>query len=70
MVADKPCGEFYDFYSVSREYFGYHHVTSVLQIEAAGCSKILVPGSSHNINLNILFTAVRTYKSPVLKLAF
>jgi hypothetical protein len=22
MVSDKPCGEFYDFYSVSPEYFG------------------------------------------------
>jgi hypothetical protein len=26
MAADKPYGEFYDFYSVSPEYFGYHHV--------------------------------------------
>jgi hypothetical protein len=26
MVADRPYGEFYDFYSVSPEYFGYHHV--------------------------------------------
>jgi hypothetical protein len=23
MVADRPYGEFYDFYSVSSEYFGY-----------------------------------------------
>jgi hypothetical protein len=23
MAADRPCGEFYDFYSVSSEYFGY-----------------------------------------------
>jgi hypothetical protein len=26
MAADRPYGEFYDFYSVSPEYFGYHHV--------------------------------------------
>jgi hypothetical protein len=26
MVANRPYGEFYDFYSVSLEYFGYHHV--------------------------------------------
>jgi hypothetical protein len=26
MAADRPYGEFYDFYSVGREYFGYHHV--------------------------------------------
>jgi hypothetical protein len=25
-VADKPCGEFYDFYSVSLEKFKYHLV--------------------------------------------
>jgi hypothetical protein len=23
MAADRPCGEFYDFYSVSPDYFGY-----------------------------------------------
>jgi hypothetical protein len=26
MVANRPCGEFYDFYSVSPEYFGYPYV--------------------------------------------
>jgi hypothetical protein len=26
MAADRPYGEFYDFYSVSSEYFGYHYV--------------------------------------------
>jgi hypothetical protein len=26
MAADRPYGEFYDFYSVSPEYFGYHIV--------------------------------------------
>jgi hypothetical protein len=26
MTADRPYGEFYDFYSVSPEYFGYYHV--------------------------------------------
>jgi hypothetical protein len=26
MVANKPYGEFYDFYSISSEYFVYHHV--------------------------------------------
>jgi len=25
-AADRPYGEFYDFYSVSPEKFGYHHV--------------------------------------------
>jgi len=25
-VADRPYGEFYDFYSVSLKYFGYHLV--------------------------------------------
>jgi hypothetical protein len=29
MVADRPYGEFYDFYSVSPEYFGCHHVNTV-----------------------------------------
>jgi hypothetical protein len=24
MVANRPYGEFYDFYSISPEYFGYH----------------------------------------------
>jgi hypothetical protein len=28
MAADRPYGEFYDFYSVSLEYFGYHLVES------------------------------------------
>jgi hypothetical protein len=27
MAADRPYGEFYDFYSVSPEKFGYHLVT-------------------------------------------
>jgi hypothetical protein len=26
MAADRPFGEFYDFYSISPEYFGYHHI--------------------------------------------
>jgi hypothetical protein len=26
MAADRPYGEFYDFYIVIPEYFGYHHV--------------------------------------------
>jgi hypothetical protein len=26
MVANRPYGEFYDIYSTSPEYFGYHHV--------------------------------------------
>jgi hypothetical protein len=26
MVADRPYGEFYDFYSISLEYFGYQHI--------------------------------------------
>jgi hypothetical protein len=42
MAADRPCGEFYDFYSDSPEYFGYalvipntltlHHQTESLGI--------------------------------------
>jgi hypothetical protein len=27
LAADRPYGEFYNFYSVSPEYFGLHHVT-------------------------------------------
>jgi hypothetical protein len=30
MVADRPYGEFYYFYSVSLEYFGYHHVIIII----------------------------------------
>jgi hypothetical protein len=30
MVADRPYGEFYDFYSVILEYFGYHHIQAVI----------------------------------------
>jgi hypothetical protein len=30
MAADRPFGEFYDFYSVSPEYFGYHHVRTIV----------------------------------------
>jgi hypothetical protein len=26
VVGDRPYGEFYDLYSISPEYFGYHHV--------------------------------------------
>jgi hypothetical protein len=26
MAADRPYGEFYDFYSISPEYFGHHHI--------------------------------------------
>jgi hypothetical protein len=26
MAADRPYDEFYDFYSISAEYFEYHHV--------------------------------------------
>jgi hypothetical protein len=26
MVVNRPHGKFYDFYSVSPEYFGYHHI--------------------------------------------
>jgi hypothetical protein len=28
MAADRLYGEFYDFYSVCLEYFGYHHLNS------------------------------------------
>jgi hypothetical protein len=30
MAADRPYGEFYDFYNVSPEHFGYHHVLLAL----------------------------------------
>jgi hypothetical protein len=26
MAVNRPYGEFYDFYSISPEYFGYHHI--------------------------------------------
>jgi hypothetical protein len=29
MAAERPSTEFYDFYSVSLEYFGYHNITAV-----------------------------------------
>jgi hypothetical protein len=32
MAADRPYDEFYDFYSVSPEYFRYHHVIDYFQI--------------------------------------
>jgi hypothetical protein len=38
MVADRPYGEFYDFYSVSPEYFGY---TVVFHSSSVKLSKIL-----------------------------
>jgi hypothetical protein len=31
MAADRPYGEFYDLYSASPEYFGQHHVRSLLK---------------------------------------
>jgi hypothetical protein len=40
MVADKPYGKFHDFYNISLEYFGYHHIKSILAY---------VAGSSVNI---------------------
>jgi hypothetical protein len=36
MVADMPYGEFYDFYSVGPEYFGYSLVEMVWEREAKG----------------------------------
>jgi hypothetical protein len=45
MAADRPYGEFYEFYSVSPEYFAY---TLVIYIAV-----LLVPGSAH---LHVLFT--------------
>jgi hypothetical protein len=33
MAADRPYGEFYDFYSVSPEYFGYHLVEDTSSIK-------------------------------------
>ena len=30
MVADRPYGEFYDFYSVSPENFGYHLIHAIM----------------------------------------
>jgi hypothetical protein len=29
MTVDRPYGEFYEFYSISTEYFGYHHVLQI-----------------------------------------
>jgi hypothetical protein len=31
MVSNRPYGEFYDFYSISPEYFGYHHILLIFQ---------------------------------------
>jgi hypothetical protein len=33
MATDRPYAEFYDFYSVSPEYFGYHHTTTYLNVK-------------------------------------
>jgi hypothetical protein len=33
MAADRPYGEFYDFYSVSPEYFGYNFQTTTVHKE-------------------------------------
>jgi hypothetical protein len=30
MLADRPYGEFHDFYSISPEYFGYHDIKFIL----------------------------------------
>ena len=30
MAADRPYGEIYDFYTISWEYFGYHHVDTIV----------------------------------------
>jgi hypothetical protein len=35
MAADRPYGEFYDFYSVSLEYFGYTLVQFVVSVSDA-----------------------------------
>jgi hypothetical protein len=32
MAADRPCGEFYDFYSVSPEYFAFYFVLPTYSI--------------------------------------
>jgi hypothetical protein len=32
MAADKPYGEFYNFYTISPEYFGYYHVYGILHM--------------------------------------
>jgi hypothetical protein len=32
MAANRPYGQFYDFYSVSPEYFGYHHVYTLTDL--------------------------------------
>jgi hypothetical protein len=49
MAADRPYGEYYDFYSVSPEYFGYHPVFSKRQ------NKILLPFLSNTPVLGQLF---------------
>jgi len=39
-AADRPCGEFYDFYSVSPENFGYHLVyMEIAHRKILKCSK-------------------------------
>jgi hypothetical protein len=32
MAADRPYGEFYDFYSINPEYFGYHNALFIKQL--------------------------------------
>jgi hypothetical protein len=43
MVADRPCGEFYDFYSISPEYFVYHHASLGLSWFYEGTCPTFIP---------------------------
>jgi hypothetical protein len=48
MVADRPYGEFYDFYSISPEYSGYHYIHYPKHIE-------FVPNQTNKIFLEVRY---------------
>jgi hypothetical protein len=60
MAADTPYGEFYDFYSVSPEYFGYLHVVACSEL---GDNKFLLPWFPESVCSDI---NIRTHKSSSL----
>jgi hypothetical protein len=53
MAADRPYGEFYEFYSVSPEYFGYHHVHDlaclILLVFKVLDQQLIRSGNYHNV---------------------
>jgi hypothetical protein len=47
MVADRPYGEFYEFYSVSPEHFGHYHLHSSVRTTLVYKDRIFSP--SHDV---------------------